>query len=180
MTVNDTVQLGRAERLLLAEMPLHAITSMYGEAGLRERLLGEIARLPAADRARTEAALGLASRLHADDWRQRGLTSRTRCAAGGPSGTSDRHRTRHRLGIQPPDPASAVNARSPRAPACRLRHRPEAATRLDHPPADHVDIATGNTTHNVSKHRQPPSRLNIRHPESARRGKRPESYRLSK
>ncbi len=31
--------LGPAERRLLAGMPLHAITSVHGEAGLRERLL---------------------------------------------------------------------------------------------------------------------------------------------
>ena len=35
-----------AERRLLAGMPLHAITSVYGEAGLRERLLMEIAQFP--------------------------------------------------------------------------------------------------------------------------------------
>ncbi len=32
------VELGPAERRLLAGMPLHAITSVHGEAGLRERL----------------------------------------------------------------------------------------------------------------------------------------------
>jgi hypothetical protein len=31
---------------LLAEMPLHATTSVHGEAGLRERLSLEIAILP--------------------------------------------------------------------------------------------------------------------------------------
>lgn len=60
-----------AERRLLAAMPLHAITSVHGEAGLRERLLAEIARFPAADRARIGDALALASRLHARDRRQR-------------------------------------------------------------------------------------------------------------
>jgi hypothetical protein len=45
-------ELGVAERRLLAKMPLHAITSVYGEAGLRERLLLEITRFPAADYAR--------------------------------------------------------------------------------------------------------------------------------
>lgn len=35
--------LDAAERRLLAEMPLHAITSVHGKAGLRERLLIEIA-----------------------------------------------------------------------------------------------------------------------------------------
>src|SRR5215831_2895811 len=52
-------------------MPLHAITSVHGEAGLRERLLIEIAKFPAADRARTDDALALASLLHAQDRRQR-------------------------------------------------------------------------------------------------------------
>jgi (p)ppGpp synthase/HD superfamily hydrolase len=52
-------------------MPLHAITSVHGEAGLRERLLIEIARFPAADRARAGDALALATRLHARDRRQR-------------------------------------------------------------------------------------------------------------
>jgi hypothetical protein len=64
-------RLGRAERQLLARMPLHAITSVHGEAGLRERLLAEIAQFPAADRARLGDALALASRLHARDRRQR-------------------------------------------------------------------------------------------------------------
>ena len=40
------VELGPAERRLLAGMPLHAITSVHGEAGLRERLLMEIAGSP--------------------------------------------------------------------------------------------------------------------------------------
>ena len=35
-----------AERRLLAGMPLHAITSVHGEAGLRERLLMEISAVP--------------------------------------------------------------------------------------------------------------------------------------
>lgn len=65
------IGLDTAERRLLAMMPLHAITSVHGEAGLRERLLAEIARFPAADRARAEGALALASRLHARDRRQR-------------------------------------------------------------------------------------------------------------
>ena len=59
--------LGPAERRLLAAMPLHAITSVHGEAGLRERLLMEIAAFPAAERARTADALALASHLHAAD-----------------------------------------------------------------------------------------------------------------
>ena len=52
-------------------MPLHAITSVHGRAGLRERLLMEIAQFPAAGRGRTDDALALTSRLHARDRRQR-------------------------------------------------------------------------------------------------------------
>lgn len=52
-------------------MPLHAITEVYGEAGLRQRFLLEIDNLPAADRPQLEDALALASRLHADDRRVR-------------------------------------------------------------------------------------------------------------
>jgi HD domain len=63
--------LGPAERRLLAGMPLHAITSVHGEAGLRERLLLEIAGFPAADQDRVQDALALASQLHAADRRQR-------------------------------------------------------------------------------------------------------------
>ncbi len=65
------VELGPAERRLLAGMPLHAITSVHGEAGRRERLAMEIAQFPAADRGRVADALALASRLHAADRRQR-------------------------------------------------------------------------------------------------------------
>jgi hypothetical protein len=54
---------------LLAAMPLHAITSTYGEAGLRDRFAGEIASWPDADRLRMEGALELAARLHAADRR---------------------------------------------------------------------------------------------------------------
>ncbi len=60
-----------AVRRLPAGMPLHAITSVHGEAGLRERLLMEIRQFPAADRGRARDALALASRLHAADRRQR-------------------------------------------------------------------------------------------------------------
>jgi HD domain-containing protein len=63
--------LSTAERRLLAAMPLHAITSVHGEVGLRERLLIEIEQFPAADRIRTKGALALMSRLHARDRRQR-------------------------------------------------------------------------------------------------------------
>ena len=52
-------------------MPLHAITSVHGQAGLRERLLMEIERFGAADRDRARDALALAGRLHAADRRQR-------------------------------------------------------------------------------------------------------------
>jgi len=65
------IRLEPAEKRLLAGMPLHAITSVHGEAGLRERLLVEIARFPAPDRARAGDALALASRLHVRDRRQR-------------------------------------------------------------------------------------------------------------
>jgi hypothetical protein len=63
--------LSAAELRLLPTMPLHAITSVHGEAGLRERLLLEIARFPVTDRARIEGVLALASRLHQHDRRQR-------------------------------------------------------------------------------------------------------------
>jgi HD domain len=56
---------------LLAAMPLHAITSTYGEAGLRERFAGQIASWPEADRQKVQRALDLASRLHAADRRDR-------------------------------------------------------------------------------------------------------------
>jgi hypothetical protein len=59
------------QRRLLATMPLHAITSTYGEEGLRERFALEIVSWPEADRARLERALDLATRLHAGDRRDR-------------------------------------------------------------------------------------------------------------
>jgi hypothetical protein len=68
--VPDAPMLGAAEKRLLARMPLHTITSVHGEAGLRERLLVEIAQFPVADRARVDDALALASRLHSQDQRQ--------------------------------------------------------------------------------------------------------------
>ena len=64
-------RLDATERRLVASMPLHAVTSVHGEAGLRQRLLIEIAQFPAADRARIGDALALASRLHVQDRRQR-------------------------------------------------------------------------------------------------------------
>jgi hypothetical protein len=60
-----------AGRRLLAVMPLHAITSLHGEQGLRERLRIEIAQFPAADRTRIGGALKLMSLAHALDRRQR-------------------------------------------------------------------------------------------------------------
>jgi hypothetical protein len=68
---NYAVTLDPAERRLLARMPLHAITSVHGEPGLRERLGMEMAAFPASGRASAADALGLASRLHAGDRRQR-------------------------------------------------------------------------------------------------------------
>jgi HD domain len=61
---------GDQRRLLLA-MPLHAITSTYGEAGLRNRLAAEVASWPDGERRRIERALDLAARLHAADRRGR-------------------------------------------------------------------------------------------------------------
>ncbi|MEU8814661.1 HD domain-containing protein [Actinoplanes sp. NPDC048796] len=59
-----------APRMLLS-MPLHAITEVYGEAGLRERLLLELESFPAGERERLGEALELAAKLHADDRRVR-------------------------------------------------------------------------------------------------------------
>jgi (p)ppGpp synthase/HD superfamily hydrolase len=59
-----------APRMLLS-MPLHAITEVYGEAGLRERFLMEVEPFPAGERERLMEALSLAARLHADDRRVR-------------------------------------------------------------------------------------------------------------
>lgn len=55
----------------LLSMPLHAVTEVYGEAGLRELFAMEIKRLVPADRATLERALALASRLHRRDRRVR-------------------------------------------------------------------------------------------------------------
>ena len=55
----------------LLSLPLHAITEVYGEEGLRRRFALEIGRLPDADRARLERAFRLAERLHRDDRRVR-------------------------------------------------------------------------------------------------------------
>lgn len=67
----DSTEPSPGGRPLLAGMPLHAVTIVHGEAGLRERLAIEIAAFPPEDRARIEQALALASRLHAHDRRQR-------------------------------------------------------------------------------------------------------------
>jgi hypothetical protein len=63
--------LSPGERRLLATMPLHAITSLHGETGLRERLAIEARAFPEADQDRIARALALASRLHSADRRQR-------------------------------------------------------------------------------------------------------------
>ena len=60
------------ERRLVATMPLHAITSTYGEEGLRARFAVEIETWPEEDRRRLNKALELAARLHASDRRERG------------------------------------------------------------------------------------------------------------
>ena len=52
-------------------MPLHAITEVYGEAGLRERFLLELETFPGPEREQLAEALDLASRLHAGDRRVR-------------------------------------------------------------------------------------------------------------
>jgi hypothetical protein len=63
--------MGPGERRLLVATPLHAITALHGETGLRERFAMEIASFPEADRQRIERALDLAATLHAADRRQR-------------------------------------------------------------------------------------------------------------
>ena len=60
-----------SERRLVATMPLHAITSTYGEEGLRARFAIEIETWPEQDQRRLNQALDLAGRLHADDRRER-------------------------------------------------------------------------------------------------------------
>ena len=59
------------QRRLVATMPLHAITSTYGEEGLRERFAVEIASFLEDDQRRLNRALELAARLHAGDRRER-------------------------------------------------------------------------------------------------------------
>jgi HD domain len=55
----------------LDDMPLHDITELLGERGLRDRLAIEIKRLPEDVQARAFDAYELASLLHRDDWRTR-------------------------------------------------------------------------------------------------------------
>ncbi|GAA2376919.1 HD domain-containing protein [Dactylosporangium salmoneum] len=55
----------------LGTMPMHAITEIYGEPGLRERFRIEIERFAPPDRQRLAAALELAAELHRDDRRVR-------------------------------------------------------------------------------------------------------------
>ncbi|MEU8657902.1 HD domain-containing protein [Actinoplanes philippinensis] len=52
-------------------MPLHAITEVYGEAGLRDRFALEMESFPAGERKQLAEALELASDLHAADRRVR-------------------------------------------------------------------------------------------------------------
>jgi len=59
------------ERRLVATMPLHAITSTYGEEGLRARFAIEVGRRPGPDQRRLNQALAVAGRLHAADRRER-------------------------------------------------------------------------------------------------------------
>jgi (p)ppGpp synthase/HD superfamily hydrolase len=59
-----------APRMLMT-MPLHAITEVYGEQGLRDRFRLELEAFMPGDRAQLERALELATRLHADDRRVR-------------------------------------------------------------------------------------------------------------
>ena len=58
------------ERRLVATMPLHAITSTYGEEGLRARFAAEVDRWPGPDQQRLNQALALAGQLHAADRRE--------------------------------------------------------------------------------------------------------------
>jgi (p)ppGpp synthase/HD superfamily hydrolase len=59
-----------APRMLLT-MPLHAITEVYGEPGLRDRFSLELETFPPHERDLLVRALELAAQLHADDRRTR-------------------------------------------------------------------------------------------------------------
>jgi (p)ppGpp synthase/HD superfamily hydrolase len=61
---------GISPRVLMS-MPLHAVTEMYGESGLRQRFAAEIAGFDPDARAALGDALGLAAQLHAQDRRTR-------------------------------------------------------------------------------------------------------------
>jgi hypothetical protein len=56
---------------MLLSMPLHAITEVYGEAGLRQRFGLELESFPEAEQERLTEALELAADLHAGDRRVR-------------------------------------------------------------------------------------------------------------
>ena len=58
-------------RELVRTMPLHAVTEMHGEHGLRLRLALECENLPTSAQSIVDDALALASRLHAHDRRTR-------------------------------------------------------------------------------------------------------------
>lgn len=55
----------------LLSLPLHAVTEVYGEQGLRQRFQLEVASFPEAEQAELERAFRLAERLHRDDRRVR-------------------------------------------------------------------------------------------------------------
>src|SRR3954454_20898181 len=55
----------------LRVMPLHAVTEVYDEPGVRRRLAVELDALPEVDRAAVAAAAGWAVRLHAGQRRTR-------------------------------------------------------------------------------------------------------------
>src|SRR5215467_9985099 len=59
-----------APRVLIS-MPLHAVTEMYGESGLRQRFAAEIADFDPAARVTLSDAMELAAQLHDDDRRTR-------------------------------------------------------------------------------------------------------------
>lgn len=60
------------ERRIVEHMPLHAITALYGERGLRERFATETSRhCDKTGRRKVKQALQLAGRLHSLDHRQR-------------------------------------------------------------------------------------------------------------
>jgi hypothetical protein len=73
--------MSEGERRRLAAMPLHAITALHGEAGLRERFAIEIASLPDGDRLGGERALELATRLHRVTDASANRTSTTYCGS---------------------------------------------------------------------------------------------------